>query len=469
MRSALLDAPGILAQAEASTLGRGEQDLLVRFEKQLPGFGGLYISDGEVRVYMKSDAIPPAMVRAVLAKVYSAHGNPSVREAMVKVGSASIIRGQYALSELIAIQKRIEASIPNWTGAGTNIMANKVVVAFPDSDALFAGLRGMDAAGIPVGALTGIIMPQARTSASFTDNIRPVRDGLLMSMENDTYEPHGMKNINGVWVPEFYGVLCSIGFNVNTRYGDFFLTAAHCENEWRGQNGFVGDSVFQSSRYWNGSTWAGGFVGNIVVNPPWTVDSDCPINLNSGTHYDFCTDADVAMGQYTNGAYGDRRIAISQYGGINGNPGTNQINNWYPINAVLSPEYVDQTMNHQTGKSAGVTYTTSGPFVADMMDVPTTVCWPLNHNGCASPRTLLFQNHTVIQADVSGGDSGGAVFTGNPNNGAPYAALGILVARMGPAGLLPTQPCPTCRFVFSRWDKIEPHIGFGVLNPQTVF
>jgi hypothetical protein len=441
--------------------------LLVRVETQLPGFGGLYIANGAVRVYMKTDAITPAIVRNVLSKVYSGHPNLAVRDAMANVGGATVMKGQYALSELIAIQKRVEASIPGWTGAGTNIMTNKVVVAFPDSDALMSGLGAMEPAGVPVGALTTIIMPRASTATVFfTNNVRPTRAGIFMTIANDTYEPHGWKYTGSYYIPVYYGNGCTLGFNVHASSGDYFLTAGHCQSEYRGVNGITGDSIFQPSRATPPALTS--FIGTIAINPAWPYGAECPPN-GQGGYYDFCTDADVALGQYTNGfyTYGERKIGISLYGGINGNPGTNAINNWYPITRVLTPEYVDSVMRHETGKSAGVTYTTSGPYVSDMMDVPATMCWPLNHLGCFNPKTILLQNQTVIQADVAGGDSGGAVFTGDPGSGAPYAALGIVVAQIGrPPNLLPDHACPTCRFVFSRWSAIESRLG--TLNPKTV-
>ena len=79
LRSALLDAPDVVSRATTGELGRGEEDLLVRMEKQLPGFGGLYIANGQVRVYMKKGtALSAATVRNALSTVYSAHSNPLV-------------------------------------------------------------------------------------------------------------------------------------------------------------------------------------------------------------------------------------------------------------------------------------------------------------------------------------------------------------------------------------------------------
>lgn len=469
LRSALAEAPTVLAQAEAGTLGRGEQDRLVRFERQLPGFGGLYVANGAVRVYMKADTIPLSRVRAVLAGVYSNHPMPAVREAMANVGTATVVKARYSLSEIIAIQRRIASSIHGWTGAGTIIMDNKVVVGFPDSASLESGLQEMESTGIPLDALTPIILGVARPATNFTDYVRPVRDGLMIALGNDTYDPHfySWSDKCACYVPQYTGSYCTLGFNVHNSFGgDYFLTAAHCENIWRGQNGISGDTVFQPTVA--SPDRSNLVVGQITLNLGWHENSECPPN-GLGGYWDFCTAADVALGRYTT-TTGSRTIATSQYGGINGYPGSNQINSFYPITRVLPPEYVDSVMRHQVAKDGFMTYTTSGPFVSDMMDIKEpNICWRSTYlTGCPEHKSLYLWNQTLVQADVAGGDSGGSVFTGDPNNGAPYAALGIVQGESGrDPNLLPGQRCSTCRFNFSRWDSIEAWFNMGELNPKT--
>jgi hypothetical protein len=465
LKNVLIDPSRVLSAAEAGTLGRGEQDFLVRIERQLPGFGGLYLSNGAVRVYMKTTAVPLEVVRDVLAKTYSTHPNAHVREVMANVGSATIIPCQFALSELIALQNQIETSLSGWNGVGTNIMANKVVVAFPDSGAMTSGLIAIEALGISAQALTPIVMPPVRATSDFYGTVRPMRAGPAMVLLNDTYEPHGWKCTSYCY-PIDYGSYCTIGFNVNAgNSGNYFMTASHCANSWRGQNGAVGDSIFQLNRT------LGGLLGLIVWNVYWTTGLDCPVsNVGTGEHYSFCTTADVALAQYIAGVGFERKVGTSQYGGTNGYPATNHINNRYPINSVLAPEYVDSIMHHQVHKSGGYTYTTTGSFVADMIDVSGTVCWGGTHYNPCTTLSMFWRNHTLISSDVADGDSGSPVFTGTAlNNGGPYAALGILVAGAVPIGQRPGDPCPSCQYAFSRWDQIEPRLQLGTLNPQTVF
>jgi hypothetical protein len=126
-------------------------------------------------------------------------------------------------------------------------------------------------------------------------------------------------------------------------------------------------------------------------------------------------------------------------------------------------------MRHQVAKDGSATYTTSGPFVSDMIDVKEdNFCFGFTSSGCYAYTSLYLWNQTIVQADVAGGDSGGAVFTGDPGTGAPYAALGIVQGVIGRnPNLLPPYPCPSCRFIFSRWDRIEQWFNLGQLNPAT--
>lgn len=127
-------------------------------------------------------------------------------------------------------------------------------------------------------------------------------------------------------------------------------------------------------------------------------------------------------------------------------------------------------MHHETGKSGGMTYTTSGPYVSDMADFVALICWPQTwYTPCGSPRKQIkLLNQTFVRGDAIGGDSGSPVFTGDPGSGAPYAALGILVGISDDIpNRFPTDPCPSCVLVFSRWSAIEARIGIGKLDPRT--
>jgi hypothetical protein len=452
-----------MASAVAGSLGRGEEDLLVRLENKLPGFGGLYIANGEVRIYMKRSGQSPSVLRDQLVTFYSTHPNPRVREAVANLNRATVLPADYSLSELIAIENRVASSpvvLPGWVGTGASIMRNRVVVMFKDSSSLAEGLQRMESIGVPLAALSPMVVPEIRTSSGyFFTSYRPTGGGLQIRTENDTREPGvwGTDPKSGSRVYFTYSTTCSLGFNVRTQSGaEYFMTAGHCEVEYAGVNGATGDTAIQASRQ------NGGPIGTYVYNPPYDQGSSCPFNPATLSNFDFCTNADVALGSYLPGVTHDRKVGTSTYGGVNGNPGQLTINSFWPINAVLSPEYVDSVMHHDAAKSGRTTGTTSGPIIFTIGPVSARICFNQANQVC-NARSILFRNATTVQAVSDVGDSGAPVFTGNPQQGGPYAAIGILVG----GNHAPSYPCSSCTFVLARWDQIEARLGLGPLLPQT--
>jgi hypothetical protein len=452
-----------MASAVAGSLGRGEEDLLVRLENKLPGFGGLYIANGEVRIYMKRSAQSASVVRDQLVTFYSTHPNPRVREAVANLNRATVLPADYSLSELIAIENRVASSpvvLPGWIGTGASITRNRVVVMFKDSSSLAVGLQRMESIGVPLAALSPMVVPEIRTSSGyFITGYRPTGGGLQIRTENDTREPGiwGTDPKNGNPFYYTFSSTCSLGFNVRTQSGaEYFMTAGHCEVEYAGVNGATGDTAIQASRQ------SGGLIGTYVYNPPYDEGSSCPFNPATLTNFDFCTNADVALGTYLSGVTHVRKVGTSTYGGVNGYPGQITINNFWSINGVLSPEYVDSVMHHDAAKSGRTTGTTSGPIIFTVGPVSALICFSRADQVCNS-RYILLRNATTVQAVSDAGDSGAPVFTGNPGTGAPYAAIGILLAGSHAS----SYPCTSCTFALARWDQIEARLGLGSLLPQT--
>jgi hypothetical protein len=412
---------------------------------------------------MKPSARSLSVARGVLATVYAGHPNLRNKEAVANIGRATILPARYSLSELIAIENRIASSpvaLPGWTGAGTSIMTNRVVVMFVDSSALAHGLSVMESIGVSLDALSPLVMPEAQIAFNtFRETRRPVASGIEIEIENDQRVP-------GYFFPDPktgaltyfpYFKQCSLGFNVRSPSGaDYFMTAAHCANTLGGINGETGDLAYQVSRI------NGGPVGSIVYNPPYDEGAACPFDPATLRNFDFCTTADVALGSYFPGISYERKVGTSVTGGINGNVGSLDIRGFWPINGVLSPEYVDSVMHHDAAKSGRTTGTTSGPIIFTAGPVRTSICMSRADQPCAT-RTFLWRNATQVRAVCAGGDSGAPMFTGNPGSGAPYAALGILVGCTG----IPSLPCANCATTFARWDMIEARLGLGSLRPQT--
>lgn len=466
-RSALLQAPSILAQAEAGTLGRGEQDFLVRFERPIPGFGGLFIHNGQVYVYLKGSEVSQDSVRSVLARTYAAHQNTLVREVMAAASHAIVLPADFTFSELIAVEQRIASATrlpPGFVGAGVSLRGNRVTVAVEDSASLSAVSAILEANGVPLSSMTLTVWgrPHFLSVGTWTwPPYRPTNGGPQIAVGNDTRAPKMYWPYENKW--KYYYELASLGYNVRTSSGvDYMLTAAHTTNELSATVGALGDSVWQPIP---SDTRQPGPIGKFTVNPAWS--TNCRTNPVTGVPYDYCTTADAALMSYFPGITYNRKVGTSVTGGVygDGRVGSADINGWQNIVNVFSPEYVDDTLFKDAAKSGWKSGTTSGPITLPMYFYGTQFC--LNPRwGCTQWRWLLVDKITVVAAAHGGGDSGAPVFSpsSSSNNGAPYAALGILFAGDGGG-----DPCTvdSCRFYFSRWDQIEPWLGVGTLNPRT--
>lgn len=320
---------------------RGEQDKMVRIEALLPGFGGFYLdSSGTVVVHMKgSITATQGPARQTLQATYAARPEAAIRQIMAEARKATVIEGQYALSELIAVENRITDNIgliPGLTGVGTSLVMNRVKVGFIDSASFGPGVEAAVRLGVPQNAIIPEVWGVGRNTSNWDSNVMPTRAGIQISVVNRTRSP-------GVYP------MGSYGFNVTTTTGAIYaLIASHTANDAPGINGNVGDSVLQNAFSVP--------VGVVQINPPW--DTNCPINPVTGMPYDFCTDADVAAVRLLPGVTSQRALGTSDYEGQNGAAGSAHIHGWYPIGSVVPPEFILQNPIiglHKSGYSTGTT------------------------------------------------------------------------------------------------------------------
>jgi hypothetical protein len=395
-------------------------------------------------------------VRRMLSSFYATWPNPRERQIMAPASSAVIFAGDYSLSELIATENRVAShllSIPGIVGVGTSLRLNRVKVGFKDQTSLERGLGVLEMAGVPRGILVPEVWGEVVLTSNFTDRIRNTKAGLQIALGR-RFDPTDGLN---------YVTLASHGFTVTTPTGvKYVMTAAHAANAFWGINGKTADTVFQH-------TYDGvqnNKVGTIAISAPYLQDTNCPQDVASQAYPAYCTQSDVALGQFDS-ATPDKKVATSMYEGQNGNPGTQSINGFYSISGVLSPEFVKDSSNKGVHKSGFKTGTTTG-----VIDLPLTTFviltqpWGAYHYSNPFPTvSLMFYNVTrVTHAGFGGGDSGGPVFAGN---GLPYYALGMEVAGQG--HLNSDKICDAgtgCSFFFTRWSNIEQDLGY-TLNPVT--
>ncbi len=126
-----VSAPESLAAADAglqqpSTRMETYDDLLVRVEKQAPGFGGMYIDpDGRLAVYL----LDPAQLPAARSAIEAVFGSNRVPAAGVRA-----VQGQYAVSQLKAWTERAATvlKLPGVAFVDLDEAKNRVAIGVED-------------------------------------------------------------------------------------------------------------------------------------------------------------------------------------------------------------------------------------------------------------------------------------------------------------------------------------------------
>jgi hypothetical protein len=130
---------------------------MLRIESKLPGFGGWFLASDTFNVYMKvPSSVSTEEVRKIFYNTYSARPEEYVRRLIAMGLQVKIVPGRYSLSELIAIEHLVTQPtkrIPGWTGAGTSLLHNRVVVGFTDSASVCPGAAVIASMGIPLDAI----------------------------------------------------------------------------------------------------------------------------------------------------------------------------------------------------------------------------------------------------------------------------------------------------------------------------
>lgn len=450
-RNVLENAPRLVLQAEAGIYARGEQDDMLRREAELPGFGGFYISaDRQVMVYMKPSArTPDALVRSTLYNAYVSRPEQYVRESMVNARQAQILVGQYTLSELIAIENAIAHSltrIPGYTGVGTDIRRNRVILGLVDSSHTAEAMSAVASLGVPTEAVIPEVWGKVQFASNWNSTVRPTRAGIEMEILNRT-----------VYSVPSGG---SIGYNVftNDTSTNYLLTAAHIVDLLLGSSGVTGDTAYQPTH-----TAASTPIGFVTNNPAWS--TSCPTNPMTGSPYDLCPVADAMLISYANSVTGTRALGTSDYEGLNGGVGSQHIHGWYAISGVAIPEYLPASDTGKIHKSGFKTGTTTGGLVIPVVQLGFQTYWGVSGG---SKWVLLTNVSRVDHMGWGPGDSGGPFFAEAPGGGSPYYALGIF--SVGNSYDPTTGICTLgtgCQVYFTRWEQIESALGLGTLDPTT--
>lgn len=428
---------------------------MLRVEAKLPGFGGFYVdSVGDLLVWQRGAQLQPkAAIRRLLDEAYSSRREDAVRAQWATIHGVTVSEAQYALSELVSYQEMVSHSpipLPGVLGAGVRLASNRLLVDFVSYATLARGLSALARLGVPTEAIEARDSDPVQVSTTtWSSYIRPSRGGIKLQIFHPTLHPDSVE-------------VFSHGFNVRTRtpltLAHYFSLPSHSANIWYVQNGASGMSVGQP--LWN---YSFGVVSN---NPPWTTDpSQCGTD-STGTAVDFCTRADVALGTFT-GSNGERKLALSATGGVNGAVGSQDLNPTYrPVEDAVPASLIFNGANraHKSGQRTG---TTSGQILTDCYDSTVTIPW-----GAGTRRLKLQCAIVVDHIGWGGGDSGAPVF-GQDVAGGPYKALGIQIGGSGttyPAGHPSAGICMVgvlCRVVAHPWAAVETRLSTFV-TPATI-
>jgi len=430
-------------------LRRGQDDML-RIEAVVPGFAGYYVDENEQIVLLQKSPSPASAqtLRKMVYDTYSTHPSAIVRAIMARASNAMVQDAVFSLSELVAWERTVLEKcqdIPGCNGTGVSVVNNKLTVTVDQAENVTSTRVALAALGIPPEAQNiEISGPVVLTVVRWTDVVRPTRGGIMVTM-------HGAPG----W-PDTVQLSESHGFNVQLSdqpgTPTQFLTSGHAPNEFNATNGHLGDQIYQAS-YFLGH----GVIGTITTNPPWETATCLP-------GYQYCTQYDGALGTFSAGVSGDRRIGTSRYEGDNGQVGTQEINNWYPIVGTLEP---DQVTTNPTGvhKSGYRTGTTTGAMTETYYSVQATN-FPWGFTGHVS--VLFWGFARVSHMGWGGGDSGAPVFARTTACGV-YCAIGLQSGGQGSQDLT-TGICNAglgCSVVISPLSAIEQGLHMGRLNPRT--
>lgn len=132
-----------------------ETDRMLRVETKVAGFGGFFIANGRMNAVLKnlSDS---DKIRNALDEEYSARSSIPGYEAAKTARNAGVTKGNFSLSELIAVQNKFAAAttaVDGVSGSGISYTQNRLKIGFVTDAARRAGLEKIDRLALPRGAI----------------------------------------------------------------------------------------------------------------------------------------------------------------------------------------------------------------------------------------------------------------------------------------------------------------------------
>jgi len=211
-RASNISVPDQLALAASE---RPAEVPMVHLARQIPGFGGLYVSDGSFILALTDEADASEAITRASSDL------PTLTAAMgIDDRGISGIQIRQAQYEFLALQEwrdRLNWDVLAVDGVVFTSLSNidnRVVIGVRNETVRAAVVEVISRLAIPPGAVHFEYTDYFRPNQTLKDRRRPIEGGLLLPRLGDTE-----------------GSGCTLGFNARWANKDVFVTASHCSSQ----------------------------------------------------------------------------------------------------------------------------------------------------------------------------------------------------------------------------------------------
>jgi len=233
--------------------GLNSNEQFLRIAEVVPGFGGLYLEEGQPVVYLKdlqqSDAARAALTPLV-ESLLAMSRNP---EEPAKTPEIRFVQGRYDFKELYG-----------WYGAIRNAL-NLEDVVLTDIDEAKNVIRVGVSSDAPLSLIRRMAIGKGVPEDAYVvEKVEPIRFR-ANSLQDRWWPPVG-----GLQIKNNNGSSCTLGYNANHFVlGRGFITASHCTLV---QGGTEGTKFYQAGN----NIFGADFVGTEAHDPQYYSGADCP-------------------------------------------------------------------------------------------------------------------------------------------------------------------------------------------------
>ncbi|MBI1731071.1 hypothetical protein HYR53_10730 [Candidatus Acetothermia bacterium] len=228
-------------QSQSAQGGLSADDLMGQIATQVPGFGGMYLENGSLEIYLQDLSTKDAVVK-VISQVFG--------ETRIPGSSVHVHQASYKFSSLKTwqISMRSLFKLGNVVFTDVDETKNRITVGLASLSSAQDVLNELNAIGVPADAVQILATDVFKPMATLRSQIRPLIGGIQIN---------------------FPGYLCTYGFTAIRANVVGFLTNSHCTAKMGG---------VQSTSYWQPLQAEDTYIGQETVDPQAT-SSRCPSYL----------------------------------------------------------------------------------------------------------------------------------------------------------------------------------------------